>query len=76
MAEKNLLILERSTSNLSTTKAADGSVILEGVFTQFGVRNKNNRIYEEQEVLPHIKELQEKVKTKTLKTFGQDNKGY
>lgn len=66
MAEKNLLILERSTSNLSTTNAADGSVILEGVFTQFGVRNKNNRIYEEQEVLPHIKELQEKVKTKKL----------
>lgn len=66
MAEKNLLILERSTANLATTKAADGSVILEGVFTQFGVRNKNNRIYEEQEVMPHIKELQEKVKTKKL----------
>ena len=66
MAEKNLLILERSTADLATTKAADGSVILEGVFTQFGVRNKNNRIYEEQEVLPHIKELQEKVKTKKL----------
>jgi len=66
MAEKNLLILERSTANLATTKSEDGSVILEGVFTQFGVRNKNNRIYEEQEVMPHIKELQEKVKTKKL----------
>jgi len=66
MAKKNLLILERSTSNLATTKSEDGSVVLEGVFTQFGVRNKNNRIYEEQEVMPHIKELQEKVKTKKL----------
>jgi hypothetical protein len=66
MAERNLLILERSTAVLSTTKSQDGSVILEGVFTQFGVRNKNNRIYEEQEVMPHIKELQEKVKTKKL----------
>jgi hypothetical protein len=66
MAERNLLILERSTSGLETTKSQDGSVILEGVFTQFGVRNKNNRIYEEQEVMPHIKELQEKVKTKKL----------
>lgn len=66
MAEKNLLILERSTANLATTKSEDGSVVLEGVFTQFGVRNKNNRIYEEQEVMPHIKELQEKVKTKKL----------
>lgn len=66
MAKKNLLILERSTANLATTKSEDGSVVLEGVFTQFGVRNKNNRIYEEQEVMPHIKELQEKVKTKKL----------
>jgi len=66
MAEKNLLILERSTANLATTKSEDGSVVLEGVFTQFGVRNKNNRIYEEQEVMPHIKELKEKVKTKKL----------
>ena len=66
MADKNLLILERSTANLSTSEADDGSIVLEGVFTQFGVKNKNNRIYEEAEVLPHIKELQEKVKTKKL----------
>lgn len=66
MADKNLLILERSTTNLSTSEADDGSIVLEGVFTQFGVKNKNNRIYEEAEVLPHIKELQEKVKTKKL----------
>tara|TARA_R110000851_G_scaffold235888_1_gene388481 strand:- start:58 stop:1719 length:1662 start_codon:yes stop_codon:yes gene_type:complete len=48
------------------TKDADGSVVLEGVFTEIGVKNKNNRIYEEAEVLPHIKELQEKVKTNKL----------
>ena len=66
MSNKKLLILERSKSNLSMSKDADGSVVLEGVFTEIGVKNKNNRIYEEAEVLPHIKELQEKVKTNKL----------
>jgi hypothetical protein len=36
------------------------------VFTEIGVKNKNNRIYEEAEVLPHINELKEKVKTNKL----------
>ena len=63
---KKLLILERSTSNLNTTTDNDGSIVLEGVFTEFGVRNKNNRIYEEKEVLPHINKLQEKVKQTKL----------
>jgi hypothetical protein len=66
MSNKKLLILERSKSNLSMTKDADGSVVLEGVFTEIGVKNKNNRIYEEAEVLPHINELKEKVKTNKL----------
>jgi hypothetical protein len=66
MSNKKLLILERSKSNLTMSKDADGSVVLEGVFTQIGVKNKNNRIYEEAEVLPHINELKEKVKTNKL----------
>jgi hypothetical protein len=66
MSNKKLLILERSKSNLSMSKDADGSVVLEGVFTEIGVKNKNNRIYEEAEVLPHINELKEKVKTNKL----------
>jgi hypothetical protein len=48
------------------SKDADGSVVLEGVFTEIGVKNKNNRIYEEAEVLPHVKELQAKVTTNKL----------
>ena len=66
MPGKKLLILERAKSNLDITTGEDGSVVLEGVFTEFGVRNKNNRIYEEKEVMPHINELQEKVKTNKL----------
>ena len=65
MSNKNLLILERSGSSL-VQKSEDGAVVLEGVFTEIGVKNKNNRIYEEAEVLPHIKELQNKVKTSKL----------
>ena len=66
MPEKNLLILERSTSNLVSSKGPDGSVVLEGVFTEIGKKNKNNRIYEEDEVLPHINELRKKVGTGKL----------
>ena len=51
MSNKNLLILERSGSSL-VQKSEDGAVVLEGVFTEIGVKNKNNRIYEEAEVLP------------------------
>lgn len=65
MADKTLLILERSGENLNYTKD-NGSIILSGVFTEIGVKNKNNRIYEEAEVLPHINELQEKIKTHSL----------
>jgi len=66
MNNKNLLILERSTSDLTTKKEGDGTVVLEGIFTEIGKKNKNNRIYEEDEVLPHINELKEKVKTGKL----------
>lgn len=58
---KKLLILERSGETL-IKKGDDDSITLEGTFTQFDVRNKNGRIYEEKEFMPHLKELQEKVK--------------
>ena len=66
MQKTNLLILERSTSDLVSTKGKDGSVVLEGIFTEVGKKNKNNRIYEEDEVLPHINELKKKVGTGKL----------
>jgi hypothetical protein len=58
---KKLLILERSGETL-VHKGDDDSITLEGTFTQFDIKNKNGRIYEEKEFLPHLKELQEKVK--------------
>lgn len=62
---KNLLILERSTEELSIKKDNKG-YILEGIFGEIGVRNKNNRIYDESEYLPQIQDLQEKIKSGKL----------
>ncbi len=65
-AAKSLLILERSTSILEFTKDKDGSYVLEGVFGEIGVRNKNNRVYDEDEYVPQIESLQEKIKNSKL----------
>jgi hypothetical protein len=56
MNNKYLLVVERSESQLAITKT-DEKYVLEGVFTEIGVKNNNNRIYDEKEVLPHINEL-------------------
>lgn len=63
---KELLILERSQSNLDLKETEDGAIFLEGIFTEIGVKNDNKRVYEEKEILPHIKELQEFVKKQKL----------
>lgn len=62
---KIVLVLERSSENLGITK--DGNeIVLEGVFAQFGVINNNDRIYEENEYLPHLDYLQAKILKKGL----------
>lgn len=58
---KKLLILERSGETL-VQRGDDDNITLQGTFTQFDIKNKNGRIYEEKEFMPHLKELQEKVK--------------
>ena len=58
---KRLLIVEKSVADLKPTEG--NKYVLEGVFTEFGIKNKNNRIYEAKEFLPHLKQLQEKMKT-------------
>ena len=62
---KNLLILERSSSEL-TFKSEDGVYVLEGVFGELDVKNKNNRIYTAEEYLPQIESLQDKIKASKL----------
>ena len=66
MAEnKIVLVLEKSSENLGVTKDG-GDVVLEGVFAQFGVVNNNDRIYEENEYLPHLDYLSKKINEKRL----------
>ena len=63
--DKVVLILERSSENLKSVK--DGNdVVLEGIFAEFGIVNNNDRIYEEEEYLPHLKYLQKKIDEKRL----------
>ncbi|MDD5649085.1 MAG: hypothetical protein PHF86_01520 [Candidatus Nanoarchaeia archaeon] len=60
MSQRNVLILERSSQNLQKI-AKDGKVILEGVFAEFGIENRNGRIYEEKEYLPHLEYLKKDI---------------
>ena len=66
MNKKNLLILERSAGNLELNKENSGEYILQGIFGEIDVKNKNNRIYTESEYVPQIKALQDKIKSSKL----------
>ena len=65
MSEKTVLILERSSQNLKKI-SKDGRTILEGVFAEFGVENRNGRVYEEREYLPHLEYLQKDIENGNL----------
>lgn len=65
MAEKNLLILERSAQNLQKI-TRNGKTMLEGIFAEFGVENRNGRIYEEKEYLPHLEYLKKDITSGNL----------
>ena len=60
MSEKNVLILERSAQNLQKI-TRNGKTMLEGIFAEFGVENRNGRIYEEKEYLPHLEYLKKDI---------------
>jgi len=65
---KNVLIIENSTNGLqkvneSVTPTGKRQYILGGIFTEFGVKNRNDRIYSADRFLPHLDELLERKKT-------------
>jgi len=62
---KNVLILERSSQNLKKV-SEKGKTTLEGVFAEFGVENRNGRVYEEREYLPHLEYLKKDLATGSL----------
>ncbi len=66
MSNMNLLILERSTQTLSFESDSKGNYVLEGIFGEMGVKNKNGRVYDESEYLPQVESLKEKINSGKL----------
>lgn len=61
---KPVLIIENSKNGLKINESAsvpkDKKYVLEGVFTEFDVRNRNERIYTADEYVPHVTEMMKK----------------
>ena len=67
MAKVNdLLIVEMSSSQLSVASTEGKEYVLEGIFGEIDTKNKNNRIYTEEEYIPQIQQLQDKIKSSKL----------
>lgn len=64
MNKQVVLITEKSSHEFQVVDKAN--YILEGIFAIFGKENVNHRIYEENEYLPHLEYLQEKIKRNKL----------
>ena len=63
---KDLLIVEMSSSTLSVSGDKSKEYVLEGIFGEIDVKNKNQRIYTESEYVPQIEALQNKIKSGKL----------
>jgi len=64
MSKKPVLIVEHCDSGLKLceNKSSSQKFIMEGVFTEFDVKNRNDRIYTPNGFLPHLDELLERKK--------------
>jgi hypothetical protein len=63
---KDLLIVEMSSKALSVADGKSKEYVLEGIFGEIDVKNKNQRIYSEDEYVPQIESLQNKIKSGKL----------
>ncbi len=74
MKEKKLLIVERSNAplnyaveqSLNENNEHSDSIVLTGLFTSFNTKNRNGRIYESADFLPHVEALREQINSKRL----------
>jgi hypothetical protein len=64
--EDFVFILEKQSSILEAKKDSSDDYVLEGIAAVFGKENNNHRIYEENEYLPHLDYLQDKIKQQRL----------
>lgn len=62
---KKLLIVENCGSDLKFEQDSD-SIILTGLFTTFSTKNRNGRIYESADFLPHVEALKEQMSAGAL----------
>ena len=61
---KPVLIVENNTSPLKMNESVDSKgYVLGGVFTEFGVKNRNERIYTADRFIPCLQELNERIST-------------
>jgi hypothetical protein len=74
MSMKPVLIIENSTNSLSLNESADSSgkrkYEMSGIFTEFDVKNRNERIYTAEKFIPCLNELNERIKTFGM-VFGE-----
>lgn len=63
---KPVLIIENSKNGLKMNESASNAkkkqYLLEGVFTEFDIENRNNRVYTANEFVPHVDAMMEKKK--------------
>jgi len=63
---KPILIVENNTTPLKESVQVSGGkkdYVLGGIFTEFGVKNRNERIYTAEKFIPCLKELNERINT-------------
>ncbi len=63
---KPILIVENNTNPLKENVQVSGGkkeYVLGGIFTEFGVKNRNERIYTAEKFIPCLKELNERINT-------------
>ena len=61
---KPVLIVENSVNSLiRENNSTKKDYILSGIFTEFGVKNRNERIYTADKFLPALQELNERMST-------------
>lgn len=69
---KNVLIVENSTSSLKGDFGKnDKEYILSGIFTEFGVKNRNERIYTAEKFLPALSELNDRINGTLGVVYGE-----
>jgi hypothetical protein len=60
---KSVLIVENATSSLrmNENSSKKGEIVMGGIFTEFGVRNRNERVYTADKFIPCLDELNERI---------------